>query len=100
VTLPYESLTANSLPIKHAFKTHFVRFVHHLATTVEKPQMPRGFSIYALYRGNGQEWIRTTEGVSQRIYSPPRLATSVPTRLRNSANADLSYWLAVSKKRG
>ena len=32
-------------------------------------------------RRNGQEWIRTTEGVSQRIYSPPRLATSVPTRL-------------------
>ena len=30
----------------------------------------------------GQEWIRTTEGVSQRIYSPPRLATSVPTRFR------------------
>ncbi len=28
----------------------------------------------------GQEWIRTIEGVSQRIYSPPRLATSVPTR--------------------
>ncbi len=52
------------------------------------------------FRENGQEWIRTTEGVSQRIYSPPRLATSVPTRLRNFANADLSYWLAVSKKRG
>ncbi len=31
-------------------------------------------------RSSGQEWIRTTEGVSQRIYSPPRLATSVPTR--------------------
>lgn len=30
-------------------------------------------------KGGGQEWIRTTEGVSQRIYSPPRLATSVPT---------------------
>lgn len=29
---------------------------------------------------NGQEWIRTTEGVSQRIYSPPRLATSVLTQ--------------------
>ena len=28
----------------------------------------------------GQEWIRTTEGVSQQIYSLPRLATSVPTR--------------------
>jgi hypothetical protein len=25
----------------------------------------------------GQNWIRTSEGVSQRIYSPPRLATSV-----------------------
>lgn len=32
--------------------------------------------------GNGQDWIRTSEGVSQRIYSPPRLATSVPTRWR------------------
>ena len=31
--------------------------------------------------GGGQDWIRTSEGVSQRIYSPPRLATSVPTRL-------------------
>ena len=27
----------------------------------------------------GQSWIRTSEGVSQRIYSPPRLATSVST---------------------
>src|ERR1700722_102612 len=34
---------------------------------------------------NGQEWIRTTEGVSQRIYSPPRLATSVPTRFCEGA---------------
>ena len=31
--------------------------------------------------GNGQDWIRTSEGVSQRIYSPPRLATSVPTQI-------------------
>ena len=30
----------------------------------------------------GQSWIRTSEGVSQRIYSPPRLATSVSTRFR------------------
>ena len=29
--------------------------------------------------GGGQNWIRTSEGVSQRIYSPPRLATSVST---------------------
>ena len=28
----------------------------------------------------GQGWIRTSEGVSQQIYSLPRLATSVPTR--------------------
>ena len=28
----------------------------------------------------GQGWIRTSEGVSQWIYSPPRLATPEPTR--------------------
>ena len=38
-------------------------------------------SLYVALGGIGQEWIRTTEGVSQRIYSPPRLATSVPTRI-------------------
>ena len=26
----------------------------------------------------GEEWIRTNEGISQQIYSLPRLATSVP----------------------
>ena len=31
--------------------------------------MGRAGFIYQLYRGTGQEWIRTTEGVSQRIYS-------------------------------
>ena len=31
-------------------------------------------------RAFGQGWIRTSEGVSQQIYSLPRLATSVPTR--------------------
>ena len=36
-------------------------------------------------RGSGQDWIRTSEGVSQRIYSPPRLATSVPTREKGGA---------------
>gem|GEM_PF-6224178 len=31
--------------------------------------------------GNGgQGWIRTSEGVSQWIYSPPRLATPEPTQ--------------------
>jgi hypothetical protein len=28
----------------------------------------------------GQGWIRTSEGISQQIYSLPRLAASVPTR--------------------
>ena len=32
------------------------------------------------YAGSGQEWIRTTEGVSQQIYSLPRLATPEPAR--------------------
>src|SRR5580704_10958749 len=43
----------------------------------------QGFSLF--FREHGQEWIRTTEGVSQRIYSPPRLATSVPTRFAREA---------------
>ena len=32
--------------------------------------------------GGGPSWIRTSEGVSQQIYSLPRLATSVPTHMR------------------
>jgi len=51
-------------------------------------------------KSNGQDRIRTCEGVSQRIYSPPRLATSVPTRFKELAMPRLSYWLAVSAKRG
>ena len=35
----------------------------------------------ACLQSNGQGWIRTSEGVSQWIYSPPRLATPEPTRL-------------------
>gem|GEM_PF-234398 len=49
---------------------------------------------FRLAERNGQEWIRTTEGVSQRIYSPPRLAISEKTKhlktkkiRRSSANA-------------
>ena len=40
---------------------------------------PPGFFLPEFGR-SGQRWIRTIEGVSQRIYSPPRLATSVSTR--------------------
>ena len=29
----------------------------------------------------GPGWIRTSEGVSQQIYSLPRLSTSVPTHI-------------------
>src|SRR5271156_5301782 len=43
----------------------------------------QGVSLF--FRENGQDWIRTSEGVSQRIYSPPRLATSVPTRFCEGA---------------
>jgi hypothetical protein len=42
------------------------------------------FFLFDLRR-SGQDWIRTSEGVSQRIYSPPRLATSVPTREKGGA---------------
>ncbi len=37
-------------------------------------------TVFSCLEGHGgQDWIRTSEGVCQRIYSPPRLATSVPT---------------------
>ena len=55
-----------------------------VATTEKREKLPfeaLKTLIYRVIRGIGQEWIRTTEGVSQRIYSPPRLATSVPTRI-------------------
>ena len=32
--------------------------------------------------GSGRSWIRTSEGISQQIYSLPRLATSVSARER------------------
>ena len=35
-----------------------------------------------LERKSGRSWIRTSEGVSQQIYSLPRLATSVSARER------------------
>ena len=60
---------------------------------------PPRSSLFAS-RKHGQEWIRTTEGVSQRIYSPPRLATSVPTRRSVSQRTPLSYWAGTSAKRG
>jgi hypothetical protein len=62
--------------------------------------MNGGPCIYAVLQSNGQEWIRTTEGVSQRIYSPPRLATSVPTRRLVSQRRPWSYWAGASAKRG
>ena len=56
-----ESLESSAWNAKRARTTRFRDF-------------PRG------RRGSGQSWIRTSEGVSQRIYSPPRLATSVSTQ--------------------
>ena len=43
--------------------------------------MEGGRTARRLDEGNGQDRIRTCEGVSQWIYSPPRLATSVPTQI-------------------
>ena len=50
------------------------------ARVVEQVLIQLSGHYFSLRENHGQEWIRTTEGVSQRIYSPPRLATSVPTR--------------------
>src|SRR5439155_11129420 len=48
-----------------------------------REEIPRKSRPSLCLRGSrcgGQVWIRTTEGVSQRIYSPPRLATSLPAQ--------------------
>ena len=63
---------------------------------VEHCSNPQAGHMFPLRGKNGQEWIRTTEGVSQRIYSPPRLATSVPTR----RSSNRTQRLADSAKRG
>ena len=36
------------------------------------------------FKVGGEGWIRTTEGISQQIYSLPRLATSVPLPRMNA----------------
>src|SRR5204862_6977143 len=44
-----------------------------------------GSLMFPCFQRSGQSWIRTNEGVSQRIYSPPRLATSVSARVPSGA---------------
>jgi hypothetical protein len=53
------------------------------------------FRLFQLVKGqakNGQSWIRTSEGECQRIYSPPRLATSVSAL---SGRKEASYTCAL-----
>jgi hypothetical protein len=70
------------------------------ARVVEQVLIQLSGHYFSLRENHGQEWIRTTEGVSQRIYSPPRLATSVPTRRLVSQRRPWSYWAGASAKRG
>src|SRR6266542_1512872 len=42
----------------------------------------------------GPGWIRTSEGVSQQIYSLPRLATSVPTHTKAAAHGNGWHYTA------
>ena len=58
---------------------HTIR--HRIVLGISRQIPPRIFDG----EDGGQDWIRTSEGVSQRIYSPPRLATSVPTREKGGA---------------
>ena len=53
--------------------------------------LPDPISVSRLRGGkSGRSWIRTSEGISQQIYSLPRLATSVSARERER----------LAKKRG
>ena len=63
-------------------ETLFRHFTKHRLGGTCCVSNPSRDTLPRFLRGSGQRWIRTIEGVSQRIYSPPRLATSVSTRFR------------------
>ena len=63
-------------------ETLFRHFTKHRLGGTCCASNPSRDTLPRFLRGSGQRWIRTIEGVSQRIYSPPRLATSVSTRFR------------------
>lgn len=54
--------------------------------------------LFSLEGGGGQGWVRTIVGVSQWIYSPPRLTAPAPTR--NTDRFVRSGEKLVPKKRG
>ncbi len=59
-------------------RPHFVATFHHALPEIDRPcTKNRRNDRLSLRRLGGQRWIRTTEGVSQQIYSLPHLATLV-----------------------
>ena len=72
---------ATHFPPEHT-ETLFRHFTKHRLGGTCCVSNPSRDTLPRFLRGSGQRWIRTIEGVSQRIYSPPRLATSVSTRFR------------------
>ena len=60
-------------------KGHFL-VVDRLNCQTKEPERPMGKISEKV--GSGRSWIRTSEGISQQIYSLPRLATSVSARER------------------
>ena len=65
------------------------------------PQLGRLMLYQLSYFRNfsGQRWIRTTEGVSQQIYSLPHLATLVFAHLLSRTTSNLSLSRFVSQLR-
>ena len=82
VVVASEEATRNSLvPIAFVTTAKFARRGSAVVRTHNCARTPRGVETASTFDKIGQGWIRTSEGVSQQIYSLPRLATSVPTRL-------------------
>ena len=90
VTVVASEEAATSQPALPADKCCRVRCLSGFALAADLISALRTAHATAPLGKYGQGWIRTSEGVSQQIYSLPRLATSVPTRLARG----ISYILA------
>ena len=64
---------ASELPLACSLQSLDTRESEYSIFHIQYPLNPCGVEI-------GRSWIRTSEGVSQQIYSLPRLATSVSAR--------------------
>ena len=77
--------TSDTFPKRFREGSRIVKSKMSGSPTFQNVDVVPTFFIPKGYWDGGQSRIRTCEGVSQRIYSPPRLATSVSTHITEGA---------------